>query len=156
MFHQTSGRRDFRLYAVLAVGLVFVCAAANIDPATNCDDSDECAPWLVPVAFWLGAIASLLGAAGLIRNPHRGSRINARTGELMWWNEVHASASGSLNLADIAIIRVDTSSDSSTVKLLNGQGELVPFGGVEVVPWRLEEWARGVARLQPHIRVELA
>jgi hypothetical protein len=156
MIHQTSGRRDFKVYAVLAVGLVFVFAGATIDPATNCDASGECAPWLVPVAFWLGALASLSGAMGLIRNPRRGSRINARTGELMWWNEIHASASGSLNLADVAIIRVDASSDSSTVKLLNGKGELMPFGGVEVVPWRLEAWARGVAKIQPHILVELA
>lgn len=156
MIHQTSGRKDFRLYAVLAVGLVFVFAGATIDPATNCDESGECAPWLVPVAFWMGVIAALSGAIGLIRNPRRGSRINARTGELMWWNEVHASASGSLNLADVSIIRVDNSSDSSTVNLLGGRGEILPFGGVEVVPWRLEEWARGVARLQPHIRVELA
>lgn len=156
MIHQTSGRKDFRLYAILAIGLVFIFAGATIDPATNCDDSGECAPWLVPVAFWMGVLASMAGLMGLIRNPRRGSRINARTGELMWWNEIHTSASGSLNLADVSVIRVDTSSDSSTVKLLGGQGELLPFGGVEVVPWRLEEWARGVARLQPHIRVELA
>ncbi|RYZ13865.1 MAG: hypothetical protein EON61_05730 [Alphaproteobacteria bacterium] len=156
MIHQTSGRRDFRLYAVLAVGLVFVFAGSTIAPASNCSESGECAPWLVPVAFWLGALASLSGAVGLIRNPRRGSRINVRTGELMWWNEVHPSASGSLNLADVSIIRVDASSDSSTVVLLDGKGGLMPFGGVEVVPWRLEAWARGVARLQPHIRVELA
>lgn len=155
MLHQTSGRKDFRFYAVLAVGLVFAFAGATIDPATNCDGS-ECAPWLVPVAFWMGVIAAVSGAVGLIRDPRRGSRINARTGELMWWNEVHASASGSLNLADVSIIRVDTSSDSSTVQLLGEKGELLPFGGVEVVPWKLEEWARGVARLQPHIRVVLA
>ncbi len=156
MLHQTSGRRDFKLYAVLAVGLVFVFAGATIEPARNCSEDGECAAWLVPLAFWLGALASLLGAMGLIRNPRRGSRINARTGELMWWNEVHASASGSLNLADVSIIRVDTSSDSASVQLLNGKGELMHFGGVDVVPWRLEAWARGVARLQPHIRVELS
>ncbi len=156
LIHQTSGRRDFKLYAVLAVGLVFVFAGATIEPARNCSEDGECAPWLVPLAFWLGALASLLGAMGLIRNPRRGSRINARTGELMWWNEVHASASGSLNLADVSVIRVDTSSDSASVQLLNGKGEVMHFGGVDVVPWRLEAWARGVARLQPHIRVELS
>jgi len=156
LIHQTSGRRDFKLYAVLAVGLVFVFAGATIEPARNCSEDGECAPWLVPLAFWLGALASLLGAMGLIRNPRRGSRINARTGELMWWNEVHASASGSLNLADVSVIRVDTSSDSASVQLLNGKGEVMHFGGVDVVPWRLEAWARGVAKLQPHILVELS
>lgn len=156
MVHQTSGRRDFRLYAVLAVGLVFVYAGATIDPATNCDEGGECAPWLVPVAFWMGVIASLSSLIGIIRDPRRGGRINARTGELEWWNEIHVSASGKLNLADVSVIRVDTSSDSSTVKLLDAQGRMLTFAGVEVLPGRLEEWARGVAKMQPHIRVELA
>lgn len=156
MVYQTSGRKDFRLYAVLAFGLVFVFAGATIDPATNCDESGECAPWLVPVAFWMGVLASLAGLTGIVRNFRRGSRINARTGELHWWNEVHASASGSLNLADVSVIRVDTSSDSSTVKLLDGEGGLLPFAGTEVLPSRLEQWARGVSKMQPHIVVELA
>ena len=38
----------------------------------------------------------------------------------------------------------------------DGEGRLLPFAGVEVLPGRLEQWARGVAKLQPHIRVELA
>lgn len=156
MIHQTSGRKDFRFYAFLAVGLVFVFAGATIDPATNCDGSGECAPWLVPVAFWMGVVVALSGAIGLIRDLRRGSGVNARTGELVWWNEIHASASGRLNLADVSIIRVDNSSDSSAIWLLDGKGELLPFGGTEVVPWKLEDWARGVAKLQPHIRVELA
>lgn len=156
MVYQTSGRKDFRLYAVLCVGLVFVFAGATIDPATNCDESGECAPWLVPVAFWMGVVASLAGLTGIVRNFRRGSRINARTGELHWWNEVHESASGSLNLADVSVIRVDTSSDSSTVKLLDGKGGLLPFAGTEVLPSRLEQWARSVSKMQPHIVVELA
>ena len=156
MVHQKSGRRDFRFYALLAVGLVFAFAGAVVDPATNCDESGECAPWLVPVAFWMGVLASVAGLMGIVRNFRRGSRINVRTGELQWWNEVHASASGSLMLADVAIIRVDTSSDSSTVRLLGKRGETLPFAGTEVLPGRLEEWARGVAKMQPHIRVELA
>lgn len=156
MCHQTSGRRDFRLYALLAFGLVFACAGATIDPATNCSDSGECAPWLVPVAFWMGVLAFAAGLIGIVRDFRRGSCINARTGELVWWNEVHASASGRLKLSDVSIIRVDASSESTTVLLLDRQGKLLPFAGVEVLPGRLEQWARGVAKLQPHIRVELA
>ena len=156
MCHQTSGRRDFRLYALLAFGLVFACAGATIDPAANCSDSGECAPWLVPVAFWMGVLAFAAGLIGIVRDFRRGSCINARTGELVWWNEVHASASGRLKLSDVSIIRVDASSESTTVLLLDRQGKLLPFAGVEVLPGRLEQWARGVAKLQPHIRVELA
>ena len=156
MVHQISGRRDFRFYALLAVGLVFVFAGATVDPATNCDSGGECAPWLVPVAFWMGALASVAGFLGVVRNLRRGSRINVRTGELMWWNEIHATASGKLNLAEVAVIRVDTTSDSSTLRLLDRHGHLLPFPGPEVIPSPLEAWAREVAKLHPHIRVEVA
>lgn len=155
MVHQVSGRWDFRFYLLLAFGLVFAFAGATIDPATNCSEDGECAPWLVPVAFWMGVIASLGGVMGILRNPRRGSRINAETGELVWWNEARAKELRSMKLADVSVIRVDTSSDSSTVKLLDAKGELMPFEGAEVVPWRLEDWARGVAKLYPHIRVDV-
>lgn len=156
MVHQTSGRRDVRMYGLLAVGLVFVYAGATVDPATNCSPDGECAPWLVPVAFWIGVIASLGGAAAILRNPRRGSRINARTGDLVWWDEAHSQELRSLRLADVSVIRVDTSSDTSTVKLLDGKGDLLPFPGAEVMGWRVEDWARGVARLYPHISVDVA
>lgn len=155
MAHQVSGRRDFRLYLLLAFGVFFAWAGLAVDPATNCDESGECAPWLVHVAFWMGVVATIAAVAGLVFNPKRGSRINARTGELEWWNEAHASLRGVLKLADIAVIRVDTVSDNSTVKLLDARGELMPFGGTEVVPWRLEKWAREVQQRYPHIRVEM-
>jgi hypothetical protein len=156
LVHQTSGRRDFRYYGLLGVGLVFVYAGATVDPATNCSSDGECAPWLVPVAFWMGVVASLAGIAGIIRNPRRGSRINARTGELQWWNEIHSRDRRSLKLADVAVIRVDTVSDSSTLRLYDGKGELMPFEGAEVVPWGLEKWAHAVADMHPHIRIETA
>lgn len=156
MRHEVSGRRDFRIYLMLAFGLIFVWAGATVDPAANCNESGECAPWLVPVAFWLGVLVTLAGVMGLLRNPRRGSRIDARSGELEWWNEAHASLKGRLALADVAVIRVDTASDTSTVKLFDRHGELMPFGGTEVVPWRLEKWARDVAQRYPHIRVEMA
>jgi hypothetical protein len=156
MVHQTSGRRDFRFYGLLAVGLVFVYAGATVDPATNCSSGGECAPWLVPIAFWMGVIASLGGAAGILRNPRRGSRINARTGELEWWDEVHSPEIRSLRLSDVSAIHVDPSSDASTVRLLDAKGDLMPFPGVEVMPWRFEDWARGVAKIYPHIRLDVA
>ena len=155
MVHQASGRKDLRAYLMLVFGLGFVIAGLAVDPATNCDESGECAPWLVPVAFGMGALFALGGLMGILRNPRRGSRINAVTGELMWWNEIHASASGSLMLADVAVIRVDTKSDTSTVTLLNAQGRSMPFGGTEVITWRLEQWAREVQARFPHIAVEM-
>lgn len=155
LVHQTPGRRDFRMYALLGVGLVFVYAGATIDPATNCSSEGECAPWLIPVAFWVGVVATLGGLANLVRNPRRGSRINTRTGELMWWDEAHSSELRSLKLADVAVIRVDNSSDSSTVRLFDRSGALMPFAGAEVTPWPYESWAQRVAKLYPHIRVDV-
>ena len=154
MVHQTSGRRDIRMYGLLGVGLVFVYAGATIDPATNCSSGGECAPWLVPVAFWMGVLATLGGAAALLRNPRRGSRINQRTGELMWWDETHSPDVRSLKLADVAVIRTDTSTDTSTVMLFDRQGELMPYAGADVTPGPYPKWAHGVAKLYPHIRVE--
>jgi len=154
MVHQTSGRRDIRMYGLLGVGLVFVYAGATIDPATNCSSGGECAPWLVPVAFWMGVLATVGGAAALLRNPRRGSRINQRTGELMWWDETHSPDVRSLKLADVAVIRTDTSTDTSTVMLFGRHGELMPYAGAEVTPWPFPKWAHGVAKLYPHISVE--
>lgn len=59
-------------------------------------------------------------------------------------------------MADVAVIRVDTASDTSTIKLFDARGELMPFGGAEIVPWRPERWAREAAQRYPHIRVEMA
>jgi hypothetical protein len=156
MVHQVSGRRDLRHYVMLAFGLVFTFAGLTVDPATNCSESGECAPWLVPVALGIGLLVSLAGAIGILYNPRRGSRINVRTGELMWWNEVHPSACGSLMLADVAVIRIDTGSDSSSVVLLDAKGAAIPFGGTEVIPARIEPWAREVQARHPHIRVDVA
>jgi hypothetical protein len=148
MVHQTSGRRDFRMYGLLGVGLVFVYGGATIDPATNCSSGGECAPWLVPVAFWMGVLATLGGGAALLRNPRRGSRINQR------WDEAHSPDVRSLKLADVAVIRIDASSDTSTVMLFDRRGELMPYAGAEVTPWPFADWAHGVAKRYPHIRVE--
>lgn len=156
MVHQMSGRKDFRMYALLGVGLVFVYGGATIDPATNCSSDGECAPWLIPIAFWMGVIATLGGVANLVRNPRRGSRINKRTGELVWWDEVHSTALHSMKLADVSVIRINRDSELKTVQLFNQHGELMPFAGSEVTPWPYDDWAIGVAKLYPHIRVEVA
>jgi len=155
MVHQVSGRRQFRMYALLGVGLAFVYAGATIDSATNCSVDGECAPWLVPVAFWMGVIASLAGALGIIRNPRRGSRVDTRTGELVWWDEARSPDLRAVKLADVAAIRVDTTSDTSSVRLLDAGGALIPFAGAEVTPFRMEEWAHSIAKLYPHIRVDV-
>lgn len=155
MVHQISGRRDFRTYALLGVGLVFVYAGATIDPATNCSSDGECAPWLVPIAFWMGVIATLGGVANLVRNPRRGSRINTRTGELVWWDEVHSPNLHSLKLADVGVIRINKDSELKMVQLFDQHGQVMLFGGSDVMPWPYDDWAHGVAKLHSHIRVEV-
>lgn len=154
--HRMSARRDFRFHAMLFVGLVFVYAGSVVDPAENCSSDGECAPWLVPIAFWMGVFAAVCGAAALVANPRRGSAINTLSGELVWWNGSHPAASGRLKLADVAVIRVDERSDTSTVRLVDATGASLKFGGTEVVSWRLEKWARAVQALYPHIQVDVA
>ncbi len=156
MIHQILGRKGSRSYLMLVFGLGFVIASLAVDPATNCHGSSECAPWLAPLAFGMGVWFALGGLLGLLRNPRRGSRINARTGELMWWKEIHASASGSLMLADVAVIHIDTTSDTYTVKLFDALGALMPLGGAETITWRLQQWARDVKQRYSHIAVQAA
>ena len=53
--YSRSARGDLRAWAMFVVGAIFVFAGLTIDPQDNCNDAGECAPWLVPVAFVLGA-----------------------------------------------------------------------------------------------------
>jgi hypothetical protein len=104
----------------------------------------------------VGVAATLVGAAALLRDPRRVSRINQRTDALMWWDETHSPDVRSVKLADVAVIRIDESSDTSTVQLFDLRGKLLPFADAEVAPWPYPEWAHGIAKLYPHIRVEAA
>ncbi len=66
--YRRSARTDWRMWLLLAFGLVFLRAGSVIDPADNCsDDGRECAPWLVPLAQGFGALVALAGAVLVYR-----------------------------------------------------------------------------------------
>lgn len=42
------------MWILFLFGLAFMLAAFQVNPAENCSESGECAPWLVPAARALG------------------------------------------------------------------------------------------------------
>ncbi len=152
-----SARRDVRSYLLLFVGLIFAWAGATVDPSKNCDESGrECAPWLVPVAFVIGVLSSLSGAAMLAANRRWGSRLRRDERRLDWWDTRVSPGVRSLSLDDVARIRVRIVSDGSDrIFFYNRAGALLPFPAEEVAPPAYEEWARYIHREFPHIAVEV-
>lgn len=152
-----SARRDFRSYALLLVGLVFAWTGATVDPATNCDESGrECAPWLVPVAFVLGVLATLSGTALLLGNRQWGSRVELAQRRLVWWDTRVSPDPGSLLLDEVARIRVCPDSDSAdSVFFFDRDGARLPVPQEEIFPTPCEAWARDLAARFPHIVVEV-
>jgi len=155
---ERSARRDLRFWAMLAVGIGFAWAGSTIDPATNCDSSGACAPWLVPVAKWMGIGLSMTALGFLWANPRRGSRFDDRSGELVWWqNRVTGSPgdSGRIRPDRISRIRIVSQSEGQDeVHLYDAQGERLAFFDGEVIPWPYQGWAERLARAWPHIVVE--
>lgn len=152
-----SARRDFRSYALLLTGLLFAWAGATVDPARNCDESGrECAPWLVPVAFVLGVLATLAGTALLVGNRQWGSRVDLAQRRLLWWDSRRSPAAGSLLLDEVARIRVCPDSDSADrVLFFDHDGAPLPVPPEEIFPTPCEDWARDLAVHFPHIDVEV-
>lgn len=63
-----SARRDVRIYILLLLGVVFFLAGLTIEPSSNCSDGGECAPWLIYVALFLGALVLLGTISALVVN----------------------------------------------------------------------------------------
>ena len=149
-------RSDFRLWAVLAIGLLFAIVSLVTDPTTNCAEGGDCAPWLVPLAGAFGGAMALAAAIALVRDIERGSRLDSRTGELVWWQgrtRQRPGYGGSISPGRIAEIRIDRSGDSDRLRLIDVDGQPVPGFDEEVVPTPLAGWAEALARHAPHIRV---
>lgn len=153
---ERCARCDLRWWGLLLVGAVFWITGMTLDPATNCSTDGECAPWLVPLAAAMGALALGSGAAMLIANPRRGSRIDPATGMLHWWTwrrgPRHAAEEGVVALADIHRIRVVTTSDSDHIYFYGSDG-LLPVPDGEIIPWPYQEWARRLVAAHPHIEL---
>lgn len=154
----SSARRDIRIWGMFIVGSVFVYGGLTIDPASNCNDAGECAPWLVPIAFVVGVVFALAGLARLIANPKRGSRIDPETGVLTWWQNrtvVQEGDSGSIDPADIGRIRIVKCDDSADqVHLYDRAGERQPYFDEEVIG-DAERWAEAMKARWPNIVMEV-
>ena len=155
--YATSGRRDFRFWGMFLIGSVFVYAGLTIDPASNCSEGGECAPWLVPAAAALGIAFCFGGLAQLISNAARGSRLDAASGRLDWWQNRYPGRPGdcgTIALDQIERILIKRDSENTDISLYDRQGERLAFFDTEVIGQSAESWAARVRNLVPGIRVE--
>ena len=77
--YRRSARTDFRMWLLLAFGLIFFWTGSMLRPDDNCsEDGRECAPWLVPLAQGFGALVGLAALANMLANPRRGSFVVLR------------------------------------------------------------------------------
>lgn len=157
---ERSARRDLRVWLMFLVGLGFLAAGLTVDPASNCGADGECAPWLVPVAKWMGAIVTLAGAGQLVANTRRGSRIDPASGDLLWWQNRTAQSSrreGRIHPSQISRIRISRNSDGDDhISLYDLQGNRQPWFDAEVIPWPQDRWIARFAAEWPQIVVEEA
>lgn len=159
MQYERTAREDIRWWMLFLVGAVFLYGGSIVDPATNCDPSGrECAPWLVPIAKWLGAVFGLIGLGHLIANPSRGSQIDLETGDLVWWQNRFGRKGGKegrIHPSQISRIRIVPQSDNmDEVHLYDLDGVRLAYFDGEVIPSPFEAWAKKLAVKWPHIRVE--
>jgi hypothetical protein len=157
--YSRSARTDVRPWAMFIIGAIFVLTSLSIDPQTNCNDAGECAPWLVPIAFVMGAAVGLSGLGMLLANPNRGSRIDPDSGELIWWQNRFGTAGGDegrIHPSEISRIRIVKMSDGSDeVHLYDRAGARQYYFDEEVIGWDQERWAKAMTEHWPHIRVEI-
>lgn len=158
--HERSARRDLGVWLMLVVGLGFLAAGLTVAPQENCNSAGECAPWLVPLAKWMGLCVTLMGAGQLAANPRRGCRIDPETGDLVWWknrNARHPGQEGRIAPARIACLAIRHDSDSpAAISLYDQQGQRQIWFDVEVLPWPPEDWARALVTRYPHIRLAIS
>lgn len=156
---ERSARRDLRWWLMGLVGVAFLWASLVVEPEDNCSEGGECAPWLVPVAGVMGALA-LAGAIGsLLANSRRGSRLDFSAGTLDWWQGLtdrQPGDHGSIPLSEISRISIRPRDDNSDlVSLYDRQGERLPFFDSEVIGISPVDWARNLVRHVPAITLDL-
>lgn len=154
----SSARRDVRPWGMFIIGAAFIFAAYSADPK-NCNSSGECAPWLLPIAFVMGALIGLSGLGMLMANPSRGSEIDPETGELVWWQNRYRTSGGDqgrIAPEQISLIRIDRRDEGSDqVHLYNLAGERQFYFDEEVIGWDPERWAAAMHERWPHIVVDV-
>lgn len=143
---------------MLLVGAVFVYGALTIDPASNCNESGECAPWLVPLAGLVGALFGAMGLANLLSNPGRGSHFDADAGRLEWWQNRYSGTAGdggSIALNQIGRIRIKRDSEGDEISLYDSADERLHFFDSDVIRENPGKWAEKVRELVPEIPLQI-
>lgn len=147
------------MWILFLFGLAFMLAAFQVNPAENCSESGECAPWLVPAARALGFILAAAGAGQLLANPSRGSHIDPKTGDLVWWQNRFGKSGGNegrLHPSQIGRLRLFRQSEGEDlVSLYDLSDERQPFFDGEVLPRPYDKWVHAFAEKWPHIKVEI-
>ncbi|MBC2670439.1 hypothetical protein ACFOON_09565 [Novosphingobium piscinae] len=156
LFCRRSARTDLQYWLMLLVGAAFAYGGFTIEPASNCNDSGECAPWLVPIAavMGLGFVAMALGP--LITNPQRGLSFDPATSELRWWQnrtDRHPGDAAQIPVGQIASIRLIEGSDSDEIHVYDQAGERLPYLDETVIPGSIRSWAEAMVARWPHIRL---
>jgi hypothetical protein len=156
--YRRSSRRDIRSWGLLVVGLVFLLGAFTVDWGEGCSRSIECKSWMQPLAFALGGFASLAGLGLLVVNTSSGSRIDAESGELVWWHDrtrTHPGTEGRIQPADIGRVRIVVrDAGKNAVHLYDRDGRRQPDFDEEVLPIDVQRWAERLAERWPHIEIE--
>ncbi len=157
--YKRTARTSFWPWAMLAVGIAFAYLGSTIDPARNCDESGNCAPWLVPIGYVMGIGLILMSVGPLWANPTSGSYIDPETGDLIWWknrNPKVAGDSGRLHPSRIGRIRIVRLSErADEVHLYDIYGALQPWFDAEVIPFNQEKWAKRLIAAWPHIQLDI-
>ena len=156
---ERSARIDLRVWALFLVGVILWYAGATVDPLANCNESGECAPWLVPIAYGLGVLFAAAGLGLLYANPRCGHTIDPASGDLAWWQKRIGSRPGDegrIHPSMIGSIAIDHSDDGEAqVHLFDLEGNRQAFFDGEVIPAPYEAWARKLQRQWPHIRIDV-
>ena len=157
--YERSSRRDFGIWLMLAVGLGFIATGLTVAPQDNCTTDGDCAPWLVPVAKWMGVCVALIAFGQLAANTRRGCRIDPETGDLIWWKNrtaTHDGRSGRIHPARISrvVIRSHSGDDPPMISLHDLDGQRQPWFDEWVLPSNVEGWARALVVRYPHIRLD--
>jgi hypothetical protein len=154
-----SARQDGRPWVMLVFGAIFVFAAFATDPQKNCSADGECAPWLVPIAFLIGAGLGLSGLSWLLANPNRGCHIDPESGNLIWWQNRYGNKGGdegSIDPMQISLIRIDRQRESvDEVHIYDRAGTRQFYFDEEVIAGNLLRWADAMIARWPHIRLEV-
>lgn len=153
--YEVSARRSMGVWGLLVFGLLFAYAGLMVNPASNCGENGECAPWLVYVARIIGLLLTFGAVRALVKNQSCGSRIDPDTGELVWWYS-GMPPTGSIHPSNIGLIRIENRDEGSDkLSLYDTNGKRQSTFSEMVVAKPIEDWAHKLSEKWPHIEVRV-